>query len=977
MNRNKKSNRLIGCVLAVLLAAGACIPMAGCDTGNSGTAAQGEKGEKGDTGVQGEKGEKGDKGDTGAQGEKGEKGDKGDTGAQGEKGEQGEQGIAGSGVRSVEKTGSDGLTDIYTIIFEDGKTATFAVTNGEKGEQGEKGDTGAQGEKGDTGAQGEKGEKGDTGATGAKGDKGDRGATGATGAKGEKGDPGATGATGAKGDKGDTGAAGNGIASVTKTGTNGTVDTYTITFTNGTKTTFTVTNGKDGATGAKGATGATGATGAKGDKGDTGATGATGAKGDKGDAGESAYAAYCRVYGYSGSEAQWLADMAAGRLTQYTVSFDLGGGTAGAGFEKSVKVAAGTTLKLTVPTRAGYTFVGWFTGNGINDGQVTSTTPIGQDMNLIAHWQINTLTVTFVGSDGKTLATRKVQYGNPAVAPDAPQVSKMKFSGWDKDFSKVKSDMTIKALYVADTYTVTYNTDGGTALTAQVYYMGDTPRQATVPSKYGYYFVGWYRDSAHRQVYRFDQPLNADTTLYAYFSEMIPLSTADDLLKIKSNPSAKYCLANDIDMEGAAWTGSCAFSGVLDGQGFKIHNFTMTGTGENVGFFTTNSGTIKNITFEDFVFSVGQANAHNAGTVAGTNTGNIENCNVLDCSLTYTLARSATGGTVQSFVGGMVGTNSGTLAGSSFQGKILGTSDAYNSYSGLWSSDYSITNDMNVGGLAGKNSKEKSVVSSCHSDVELSFAIISSASANSQASSHFNFGGAAALNEGTITESKSIIAIGTASSGGNRFKCIKIGGICMSNEAGSISNCMATGSINIPSISLNNIDIGGFAFDAKKSGTIKNSYSNVNITIQANASGYSAIGGFVGSNFGTINNCYSAGNIESACKDNIAGFVGFNLNGGTISKCFSTGNVKLTGDAGSVGYFVGTKEAGSVTNKCYYSNTVTVRKGSSTVTTANKDGESVPVADLQSKALLMDTLKWSTDIWLLRPGEYPRLAWES
>lgn len=287
-----------------------------------------------------------------------------------------------------------------------------------------------------------------------------------------------------------------------------------------------------------------------------------------------------------------------------------------------------------------------------------------------------------------------------------------------------------------------------------------------------------------------------------------------------------------------------------------------------------------------------------------------------------------------------------------------------------------MTNDMNVGGLAGRNYNEKSVVSSCHSDIELSFAVLASG-AYSAAYSYFNFGGAAALNEGTITESKSIIAIGTASSGGNRFTCIRIGGICMSNEAGSISNCMSTGSINIPSTSLNDIRLGGFAYYAKKNGTIKNSYSNVNITTQANVSGYSAIGGFVGDNFGTINNCYTTGNIESACKDNVAGFVGFNNNGGTISKCFSTGNVKLTGDAGSVGYFVGTKEAGSVTNKCYYSNTVTVRKGSSTVTTANKDGEVKPLANLQSKAFLMDTLKWSNDIWIIRAGDYPRLAWES
>ena len=872
----------------------------------------------------------------------------------------------------MEKTGSDGLTDIYTITFEDGKTATFAVTNGEKGEVGEKGDTGAQGEKGDTGAQGEKGDKGDRGATGAKGDKGDKGATGAKGDKGDKGDRGATGAKGDKGDTGETGAVGNGILSVVKTGTNGTVDTYTITFTNGTKATFTVTNGKNGAKGDKGDKGATGA---KGDKGDKGATGAAGAKGDKGDAGESAYAAYCRVYGYSGSEEQWLLDLAAGRLTQYTVTFDLNGGTAGAGFAKTVKVTAGMTLNLTVPTRAGYTFAGWFTGNGINDGQVTSTTPIGQDMNLIAHWQINTLTVTFVGNDGRTLATRKVQYGKPAAAPDAPQVSKMKFSGWDKDFSKVKSDMTIKALYVADTYTVTYNTDGGTALTAQVYYMGDTPRQATVPSKYGYYFVGWYRDSAHQQVYRFDRPLNADTTLYAYFSQMLPLRTADDLLKIKSNPSAKYCLANDIDMEGAAWTGSCAFSGVLDGQGFKIHNFTMTGTGENIGFFTTNSGTIKNITFEDFVFSVEQASAYNAGTVAGTNSGSIESCNVLDCSLTYTLARSAESGTVQSFVGGMVGTNNGTLASCSFQGKLYGKVESRNTYTLGWGSSRLTMSHLSVGGLVGKNSKGNSVVSSCQSHVVISFSLIAT-NAGGTAASRLDAGGAVSLNEGTITESKSTISAEVTGSG--TTKKALIGGLCATNaETGSISSCVATGSVNIPSTSLNEIRLGGFAYYNRRGGTIKNSYSNVNITTQAAASGYSAIGGFVGDNFGTINNCYSTGNIESACKDNVAGFVGFNNNGGTISKCFSAGSVKLTGDAGSVGYFVGTKEAGSVTNKCYYSNTVTVRKGSSTVTTANKDGEVKPLADLQSKAFLMDTLKWSNDIWIIRAGDYPCLAWES
>lgn len=49
---------------------------------------------------------------------------------------------------------------------------------------------------------------------------------------------------GNKGDTGETGATGNGISNITKTGTSGLVDTYTITYTNGNTTTFTVSNGK-------------------------------------------------------------------------------------------------------------------------------------------------------------------------------------------------------------------------------------------------------------------------------------------------------------------------------------------------------------------------------------------------------------------------------------------------------------------------------------------------------------------------------------------------------------------------------------------------------------------------------------------------------------------------------------------------------------------------------------------------------------
>ena len=232
---------------------------------------KGDTGEKGDKGDKGEKGERGERGETGEQGPQGPKGDtgatgeqgpKGDTGERGETGDTGAKGDTGNGISSIEKTGSSGLVDTYTITFTDGTSTTFSVTNG------------AKGDKGDTGATGETGPKGDTGDTGngissavlnadytltlnfTNGTSYTtptpiRGATGTTGPQGPQGDTGPTGPTGPQGPTGETGpagATGNGISSITKTGTSGLVDTYTIAFTDGTSTTFTVTNGQDGPT---------------------------------------------------------------------------------------------------------------------------------------------------------------------------------------------------------------------------------------------------------------------------------------------------------------------------------------------------------------------------------------------------------------------------------------------------------------------------------------------------------------------------------------------------------------------------------------------------------------------------------------------------------------------------------------------------------------------------------------------------------
>ena len=49
-------------------------------------------------------------------------------------------GPAGVGIQKIEKTGTAGLVDTYTITYTNGTTTTYTVTNGAKGDKGDKGD---------------------------------------------------------------------------------------------------------------------------------------------------------------------------------------------------------------------------------------------------------------------------------------------------------------------------------------------------------------------------------------------------------------------------------------------------------------------------------------------------------------------------------------------------------------------------------------------------------------------------------------------------------------------------------------------------------------------------------------------------------------------------------------------------------------------------------------------------------------------
>ena len=70
-------------------------------------------------------------------------------------------------------------------------------------------------------------------------------------------------------------------------------------------------------------------------------------------------------------------------------------------------------------------------------------------------------TVNFIGFDGYMINTQSIMYGNDAIEPTAPEVNGHTFVGWSLDFTNVTGNLTITANYQINTYTITFDTEGG------------------------------------------------------------------------------------------------------------------------------------------------------------------------------------------------------------------------------------------------------------------------------------------------------------------------------------------------------------------------------------------------------------------------------------------------------------------------------------------------------------------------------------
>ena len=174
-------------------------------------------------------------------------------------------------------------------------------------------------------------------------------------------------------------------------------------------------------------------------------------------------------------KAQW-------KINQYTITFDTDGGTAIDPITQDYNTAV---VAPADPTKEGYTFAGW-------DATIPATMP-AKDTVIKAKWTVNKYTITFDVDGGSYVAPITQNYGTEIVAPADPTKTGYTFAGWDTEIPSTMpaGDMTIKAKWTVNQYTITVDTDGGTAIAPITQDYGTDVVAPAAPTKTGYTFAGW------------------------------------------------------------------------------------------------------------------------------------------------------------------------------------------------------------------------------------------------------------------------------------------------------------------------------------------------------------------------------------------------------------------------------------------------------------------------------------------------------
>ena len=190
-------------------------------------------------------------------------------------------------------------------------------------------------------------------------------------------------------------------------------------------------------------------------------------------------------------------------IEKYTIKFNAGLGSVC----DPITAVYGTEIAMPVPTRFGYSFTGWYYDQACTQPANYTAMPdlgeTGTTVTLYAGWTKKVYDVTLdPGANGYVAdSSYTVTFGSPYGDLPTPTKDGHTFIGW---FTQpeggeqitsavlVESDVehTLYAQYSVNTYTLYFNTDGGSEIESITALYGE-PVSAGIPTKDKYIFAGW------------------------------------------------------------------------------------------------------------------------------------------------------------------------------------------------------------------------------------------------------------------------------------------------------------------------------------------------------------------------------------------------------------------------------------------------------------------------------------------------------
>jgi uncharacterized repeat protein (TIGR02543 family) len=225
------------------------------------------------------------------------------------------------------------------------------------------------------------------------------------------------------------------------------------------------------------------------------------------------------------------------------VTYNSNGGSPVTGI--TTTTAASISAAPTAPTRAGYTFAGWFDNSNLTGSEIAFSYAHGQtgDFTLYAKWTANTLNVTFDSNGGSVVTgIQTATAASISAAPTAPTRAGYTFAGWFANSNLTGSaiafsyahgqtgDFTLYAKWNANSNTIIYDSQGGSAVSNGSILTGGSIATAPAPTRAGYTLTGWSRTSTGSVVSFTGGYAPADTsgfTLYAIWAVVTNTVTYD------------------------------------------------------------------------------------------------------------------------------------------------------------------------------------------------------------------------------------------------------------------------------------------------------------------------------------------------------------------------------------------------------------------------------------------------------------------